>query len=193
MSKSVNHVPTPNGYVVRNTAEKGSKQTLDGPPGFVPDVDLREFCDKHYDQLLPLMAEKHARAWRTSRDPNRQRKKARSLIRSYVTCSSKRRSARPSEKLLNRRQSGAVGHADLVHMFNSTLIGEARPWFDELPPEIIDNFVELQKVFLAKFLLQKKDIKVPVEIHHIKQMEGELTEAFMNHFKAESLHVKRAP
>ncbi|GJQ96352.1 hypothetical protein Tco_0007491 [Tanacetum coccineum] len=41
--------------------------------------------------------------------------------------------------------------------------------------------------------LQKKYIKDPVEIHHIKQREGELTEAFMDHFKAESLHVKRAP
>ncbi|GJU91366.1 hypothetical protein Tco_1303789 [Tanacetum coccineum] len=41
--------------------------------------------------------------------------------------------------------------------------------------------------------LQKKYIKDPVEIHHIKQREGELTEAFMDRFKAESLHVKRAP
>ncbi|GJU70305.1 hypothetical protein Tco_1256564 [Tanacetum coccineum] len=32
-----------------------SKQTTDGP---MPDEKLREFCDKHYNQLLPLMAEK---------------------------------------------------------------------------------------------------------------------------------------
>ncbi|GJY54392.1 hypothetical protein Tco_0446056 [Tanacetum coccineum] len=36
---------------------------------------------------------------------------------------------------------------------------------------------------------QKKYIKDPVEIHHIKQKERELTEAFMERFKAESMHV----
>ncbi|GKE27815.1 hypothetical protein Tco_1443199 [Tanacetum coccineum] len=52
------------------------------------------------------------------------------------------------------------------HMFNSTLIGSAR---------------------------QKKYIKDPVEIHHIKQREGESTKAFMERFKAESMHVNGAP
>ncbi|GJT06010.1 hypothetical protein Tco_0840472 [Tanacetum coccineum] len=58
MSKSANHVPTPDDSVVRNTAGNGSKQTPDDPPGFMPNDKLREFCDKHYNQLLPLMAEK---------------------------------------------------------------------------------------------------------------------------------------
>nr|GEV90901.1 transposase (putative), gypsy type [Tanacetum cinerariifolium] len=58
MSKSTNHVPTPDGSVIRNTTGKGSKRTLDGPPTFMPNDKLREFCDKHYNQLLPLMAEK---------------------------------------------------------------------------------------------------------------------------------------
>nr|GEV99684.1 reverse transcriptase domain-containing protein [Tanacetum cinerariifolium] len=39
---------------------------------------------------------------------------------------------------------------------------------------------------------QRKYIKDPVEIHHIKQREGESTEAFMERFKAESMHVNRA-
>ncbi|GJR95723.1 hypothetical protein Tco_0267897 [Tanacetum coccineum] len=50
------------------------------------------------------------------------------------------------------------------HMFNSTLTGSAR-----------------------------KCIKDPVEIHHIKQSEGESTEYFVQRFKAESRHVKGAP
>ncbi|GKE20758.1 reverse transcriptase domain-containing protein [Tanacetum coccineum] len=79
------------------------------------------------------------------------------------------------------------------HMFNSTLIGSARLWFDELPPESIDSYVELWKAFLVYFLQQKKYIKDPVEIHHIKQREWESTEAFMEHFKAKSMHVKGAP
>ncbi|GJT15926.1 reverse transcriptase domain-containing protein [Tanacetum coccineum] len=79
------------------------------------------------------------------------------------------------------------------HMFNSTLIGSARLWFDELPPESIDSYIELQKAFLANFLQQKNYIKDPVEIHHIKQREGESTEDFMERFKAKSKDVKGAP
>ncbi|GJS65865.1 hypothetical protein Tco_0680429 [Tanacetum coccineum] len=78
------------------------------------------------------------------------------------------------------------------HMFNSTLIGSVRLLFDELPPESIDNYIELRKAFLANFLQQKKYIKDPVEIHHINQMEGELMEAFMECFKAKSMHMKGA-
>ncbi|GJX51121.1 hypothetical protein Tco_0277966 [Tanacetum coccineum] len=68
-------------------------------------------------------------------------------------------------------------------------MGAARLRFDELPPEIIDRFMELRKAFLAYFLQQKKYIKDLVEIHHIKQKEGESTEAFMDRFKVESLHA----
>ncbi|GJW59798.1 reverse transcriptase domain-containing protein [Tanacetum coccineum] len=75
------------------------------------------------------------------------------------------------------------------HMFNSTLIGSARVWFDKLPPEYIDNYEMLRKTFLGNYSQQKKYIKYPVEIHHIKQIEGEPTEAFMERFKAESMHV----
>nr|GEU81996.1 putative ribonuclease H-like domain-containing protein [Tanacetum cinerariifolium] len=38
-----------------------------------------------------------------------------------------------------------------------------------------------------------KYIKDPIEIHHIKQREGESTKTFMERFKAESLHVNGAP
>nr|GEU95866.1 reverse transcriptase domain-containing protein [Tanacetum cinerariifolium] len=79
------------------------------------------------------------------------------------------------------------------HMFNSTLIGSARVWLDKLPPESIDNYEMLQKTFLRKYSQQKKYIKDPVEIHHIKQREGESTKAFMKRFKAKSMHVGGAP
>ncbi|GJX95495.1 reverse transcriptase domain-containing protein [Tanacetum coccineum] len=59
------------------------------------------------------------------------------------------------------------------HMFNSTLIGAARVWFDELPPESIDGYKDLKEAFLAYFMQQKKYVKDPVEIHSIKQRDGE--------------------
>ncbi|GJT04607.1 reverse transcriptase domain-containing protein [Tanacetum coccineum] len=56
-----------------------------------------------------------------------------------------------------------------------------------------NSYDDLKKAFLANFLQQKKCIKDPVEIHHIKQREGESTEYFVQRFKAESRHVKGAP
>nr|GFA52236.1 reverse transcriptase domain-containing protein [Tanacetum cinerariifolium] len=41
------------------------------------------------------------------------------------------------------------------HMFNSTLIGAARVWFDELPPESIDGYKDMKATFLSYFMQQK--------------------------------------
>ncbi|GJW50048.1 hypothetical protein Tco_0091399 [Tanacetum coccineum] len=40
------------------------------------------------------------------------------------------------------------------HMFNSTLIGSAKVWFDDLPLESIDSYDDLKKAFLANYLQQ---------------------------------------
>ncbi|GKD29365.1 hypothetical protein Tco_1240143, partial [Tanacetum coccineum] len=37
---------------------KGNEQTLENPNRPVSDIALREYCDKYYDQLLPIIAEK---------------------------------------------------------------------------------------------------------------------------------------
>ncbi|GJR74533.1 hypothetical protein Tco_0086898 [Tanacetum coccineum] len=52
--------------------------------------------------------------------------------------------------------------ATWCHMFNSTLIGAARVWFDELPPESIDGYKGLKAAFLAYFMQQKNYVKDPV-------------------------------
>nr|GEU59106.1 reverse transcriptase domain-containing protein [Tanacetum cinerariifolium] len=79
------------------------------------------------------------------------------------------------------------------HMFNSTLIGAARVWFDELPPESIDGYKDMKAAFLSYFMQQKKYIKDPVEIHNIKQRDGETLEDFMERFKVETEGTKGAP
>ncbi|GJX18679.1 reverse transcriptase domain-containing protein [Tanacetum coccineum] len=79
------------------------------------------------------------------------------------------------------------------HMFNSTIIGAARVWFDELPPESIDGYKDLKAAFLAYFMQQKKYVKDPVEIHNIKQRDGETIEEFMERFKVETGRMKGAP
>nr|GEW81172.1 reverse transcriptase domain-containing protein [Tanacetum cinerariifolium] len=66
-------------------------------------------------------------------------------------------------------------------------------WFDELPPESIDNYKDLKAAFLAYFMQQKKYVKDSVEIHNIKQKDGETIEDFMERFKVKTGRMKGAP
>ncbi|GJW64916.1 hypothetical protein Tco_0116800 [Tanacetum coccineum] len=58
MSQPANPANTPANSAVRNTASKGSKQTPDNNSGCLPADKLQEICEKHYNQILPIMAEK---------------------------------------------------------------------------------------------------------------------------------------
>ncbi|GJY43462.1 reverse transcriptase domain-containing protein [Tanacetum coccineum] len=78
------------------------------------------------------------------------------------------------------------------HMFNSTLTGNARVWFDKLPKESIDSYEDLRAAFRENYRQQTKHIKDPVEIHHIKQRDGESMEDFMERYKEEVLDVEGA-
>ncbi|GJV51800.1 reverse transcriptase domain-containing protein [Tanacetum coccineum] len=66
------------------------------------------------------------------------------------------------------------------HMFNSTLTGNARVWFDDLPPESIDSYNDLREAFLKNYLQQKKCIRDPIVLPQHKQRDGESTK---NHTK----------
>nr|GEU71979.1 reverse transcriptase domain-containing protein [Tanacetum cinerariifolium] len=44
------------------------------------------------------------------------------------------------------------------HMFNSTLIGAARVWFDELPPDSVDSYKDLKAATSQKGKLQEKGL-----------------------------------
>ncbi|GJY36511.1 reverse transcriptase domain-containing protein [Tanacetum coccineum] len=101
-------------------------------------------------------------------------------------------SRRSFENLPGGSKNITMGHANMVP-FNSTLTGNARVWFDDLPPESIDSYDDLKKAFLENYLQQKKCIKDPIEIHNIKQREGESTEDFVKRYKLESRDVKGAP
>nr|GEW55459.1 reverse transcriptase domain-containing protein [Tanacetum cinerariifolium] len=78
------------------------------------------------------------------------------------------------------------------HMFNSTLIGVVRVWFDELPPESLVSYKYLKAAFLAYFIQQEKYVKDPMKIHNIKQKDGETIEDFMERFKVKTERMKGA-
>ncbi|GJR38390.1 hypothetical protein Tco_1214074 [Tanacetum coccineum] len=57
----------------------------------------------------------------------------------------------------------------------------------------VERYDNLKEAFLANYLQQKKCIKDPIKIHHIKQRKGESTEDFVRRFKIKSRDVKGAP
>ncbi|GKB47481.1 reverse transcriptase domain-containing protein [Tanacetum coccineum] len=252
---------------VRNTAGK-NKQTPQGFARTTSIVDLKEFCEKHYEKLLPIMAGKYeyeqrkkekleevkvrlnfgdARkksakaqesAYSESRtiSPRRQRcsrsprynpsvftrlRRERSRLPRHEYKSKARKESTVFKRLGSRgwstsahsdsrQESSSVEDDDLsqpwaaakterwamptwCHMFNSTLTGNARVWFDDLPPESIDSYNDLREAFLKNYLQQKKCIRDPIVLHNIKQRDGESTEDFIQRYKSESGNVKGAP
>ncbi|GKC89659.1 reverse transcriptase domain-containing protein [Tanacetum coccineum] len=57
----------------------------------------------------------------------------------------------------------------------------------------IDGYKDLKAAFLAYFMQQKKYVKDPIEIHSIKQRDGETIEEFMERFKVETGRMNGAP
>ncbi|GJW48974.1 reverse transcriptase domain-containing protein [Tanacetum coccineum] len=95
-------------------------------------------------------------------------------------------------------QKGPVCQVTSKHMMEArirkiTSRSFRRVWFNDLPTESVDSYDDLKEAFLGNFCQQKKCIKDPVEIHHIKQRERESTKDFVRRFKVESKDVKGAP
>jgi hypothetical protein len=76
------------------------------------------------------------------------------------------------------------------HMFEQTLVGPARLWFNSLPPGSIDSFDELQDSFEAHFMHQKRYERDPVEIHNIRQGDNEPILDFLRRFNRETMEIK---
>ncbi|GJX35715.1 reverse transcriptase domain-containing protein [Tanacetum coccineum] len=69
----------------------------------------------------------------------------------------------PEDHLKNFQAAAKTEHWEMpmwCHMFNSTLTGNARVWFDDLPQESIDSYDELRKAFLENYLQQKNASKI---------------------------------
>ncbi|GJY14946.1 reverse transcriptase domain-containing protein [Tanacetum coccineum] len=277
--------------VIRNTL--GKEQTLQDLVRPISDEALREYCDKNYRQILPIIGEKvhqekvhqeklkavkarlnfeetsrhsesgipsrkrslkerlgprHPRRMSGSTEPRRGRSKSprekglerRTLFKrldsgvfhrlgdkeknvSTRSRDSRHRESSRRAEALSESEGSAGGHwkskskkqkssveDDLsqpwaaakterwamptwCHMFNSTLTGNARVWFDNLPQESIDSYDDLRKAFLKNYLQQKKCIKDPIKVHNIKQRDGESIKEFVRRYKLECRDMKGAP
>ncbi|GJY09034.1 hypothetical protein Tco_0377219 [Tanacetum coccineum] len=139
MSRSADQAQTPANYVVRNTAGKGSKQAVEGDSKYLPEEKLQEICHRDgnfftrlgerrknvHSRLGPEVVprrrhaseRRNASSNRSAKNPNRRKKDARSLIRSYVICSSERQREIEEEwyaaDCANRRQLARTKEAYL--------------------------------------------------------------------------------
>nr|GEV69643.1 reverse transcriptase domain-containing protein [Tanacetum cinerariifolium] len=301
MSDLVNLIPTPPTSVVRNTAGKGNEQILKNLKGPASDAALREYCDKYYHQLLPIIAEKvhkekvqreklkevkaclnfegcsgrnskvqkvsqhsesitpnvrgehgrgqrsgHSRSMSKSPEPTSvfsrirrgRSKSARRMLNDkgrkeggvfnrlggkgknvftrsesrYQSSHSGRNESVPrkrhhecsrrtetlSESEDSRGDIGSQGRKDQSQALKRTAYHNRGCVRIQIPSRPVFATSTSQKrpgcqAFLANFLQQKKFIKDHVEIHHIKQKEGESTKDFVQRFKTKSRHVKGAP
>ncbi|GJR16301.1 hypothetical protein Tco_0798953 [Tanacetum coccineum] len=252
MSVQADLVLTPPTSAVRNTVERGDAQNQENPKGATFEAALREYCDKHHHQLLPLIAEKvhqekvqqdklkevkarlnfegcsrrNSKTQETSqyselRTPNlrgeqgskRRSRRSRSMSRSpepKSVCSRIRRDRLESPRhrdpkrgtvhtRLGRKEKGVFNRMGSkersvsAHSTDSSEGGHWKPRSKKQKSSIEEDDLSRPWVFLANFLQQKKCIKDPVEIHHIKQRDGESTEDFVQTFKIKSRHVKGAP
>nr|GFA72248.1 reverse transcriptase domain-containing protein [Tanacetum cinerariifolium] len=162
-----------------------------------PRVNIQEFCEEYYEDILPIIMDKVRRDRRKDVHTSVRESYDDSFSHSY-------RDGNRSRHMKRRRDnesplSSAAAQVERwemptwCHMFNSTLIGVAKVWFDELPPKSIDSYKDLKAAFLAYFMQQKKYVKDPVEIHNIKHDDGETIEDFMEWFKVETGRIKGAP
>ncbi|GKC46726.1 reverse transcriptase domain-containing protein [Tanacetum coccineum] len=181
MSATANTTPIVTTVTKATNKEKTPKEADAGPR-----VNILDFCEEHYKDILSVIMDKIRRdkTWAKHRYHSRDRDRS---------CSMKR--GRESESPLSRMSES--GTNDGGHWKSKSKrrkpTGTARVWFDELPPESIDGYKDLKAAFLAYFMQQKKYVKDPVEIHNIKQRDGETIEDFMERFKVETGRMKGAP
>ncbi|GKB11281.1 hypothetical protein Tco_0845204, partial [Tanacetum coccineum] len=100
----------------------------------------------------------------------------------------------------SRRQSYHNSHRDTESCYQSSRSRGTEPASEKHHNKIASShrtktLSESEEAFLGKPSVnqKRKCIKDPVEIHHIKQREGESTEDFVRRFKVESRDVKGAP
>jgi hypothetical protein len=71
-----------------------------------------------------------------------------------------------------------------------TLLGNARDWFRKLPPNFVDKFKKLSKIFLTMFLAFRKRKKPSGYLLTVHQQSNESLKEFMAQFNREKITIK---
>ncbi|GJW23046.1 reverse transcriptase domain-containing protein [Tanacetum coccineum] len=171
MSNHEQPAPSQPTSAVRNMVGRGKEPTLQDRGGSTSNAALREYCDKNYNQLLPIIAEK----FNKEKERNEKLKELQSALPPKIYKGA-------------LRKQGQWRRALEVKIKEE----EIRQGGGRLVPTIA-SYDDLMKALLENYLQQKKCIKDTIEIHNIKQWEGKSTEDFVKRYKLESRDVKGAP
>nr|GEU42375.1 hypothetical protein [Tanacetum cinerariifolium] len=187
---------------MRNTL--GKEQVLQDSGGLASDAALREYCDRNYHQLLPIIPEKvhqekvhqeklkavkaHLNFEETSQHSESgtlsRRRDLKKRLRSRHVCTM-------SESLEPRRDhSESPRKRDLERKTVFKRLEKGVFYRPKTKGKACPHTRTIQGV--ENYLQQKKCIKDPVEIHNIKQRDGESTEEFMQRYKLKCRDVKGA-
>ncbi|GJZ18621.1 hypothetical protein Tco_0554744 [Tanacetum coccineum] len=243
--------PTP---VVQNTVGRGKESVSQDRGGPASNAALWEYCDKNYNQLLSIIAEKFNREKEkneklkgvkarlncdgssgtsqyselrtmSTREHEKRHRSRRSrgprLGPSVFSRIRRERSRSPKQKL--REKEGGVfkrlgsrersvsarsnshnrrSYSRYTEAFQRVRTAEAGignqnqrkiNQVERRTTCLSSGYDDLKKAFLENYLQQKKCIKNPIELHNIKQRDGESTEDFVRRYKLESRDVKGAP
>nr|GEX48623.1 hypothetical protein [Tanacetum cinerariifolium] len=134
-----------------------------------PRVNIQEFCEEHYEDILPIIMEK----------VRHDRRKDVHTRLDFGKALEKEDSPRGRGHTRTLSASRDDRHKDRECLRDNR--------------ESIDGFKDLRAAFLAYFMQQKKYVKDHVQIHNIKQRDGETIKDFMERFKIETGRMKGAP
>jgi hypothetical protein len=71
-----------------------------------------------------------------------------------------------------------------MKLFSSTLHGNARKWYDNLPDASITTMEQLEETFLKRWGIKLEDIPILLKrLEHIKQTENETVRHFQDRFE----------
>nr|GEW70399.1 reverse transcriptase domain-containing protein [Tanacetum cinerariifolium] len=78
-------------------------------------------------------------------------------------------------------------------MFQPTLDGPARGWFDRLPNGCINNWTNLREAFVERFALRRKCCKDPMEVAKIVRRANETLPNFKERWTEETSYIPDVP
>nr|GEV44048.1 reverse transcriptase domain-containing protein [Tanacetum cinerariifolium] len=157
--------------------------------GTTPRVNIQEFCEEYYEDILPIIMEKVRHDRR--RDVHTRLdfgKSPRERIREDSHYSNTRaRATEPERVKIQDRLRYDDRH--VLDRLGILLGAEAAPASQTLQEMIV---LRIRNASVAPEN-HMKYVKDPVEIHNIKQRDGETIEDFMKRFKEETGRMKGAP
>nr|GEU86705.1 hypothetical protein [Tanacetum cinerariifolium] len=151
---STNSAPSQPTSAVRNTVERGKDPVTQDRGGPASDAALREYCDKNYNQLLPIIAEKF--------NKEKERNEKLKGVKARLNFGESSGTSRYSESRMITAKTERWAMPTWCHMFNSMLAGNARKKCIKDPIElhnIKQRDEESTKEFVRRYKLESRDVK----------------------------------